>query len=222
MHIKNVHCIVGSEDEFIANTYIVVFENDDCLVVDPSPKNKSVLNFIEKNSLKLVGVLITHGHCDHIQGLPVILGKYPNVGVYVGRYDEQLLRDKKLNLSSLYEDKSKHLEIKGPLKSVVEGPISISNHRIQVFETPFHTIGGVFYYFADDGIVFTGDTLMKNCIGRFDLPCASPKDVRSTLNKIVGMIPDNTKIYAGHGEITTMEEEKKNNPFLLRFVGNKK
>ena len=220
--IRSVHSILGSEDEFVANTYIVVFDNNDCLVVDPAHLNKSVSNYIGKNNLKLVGILLTHGHYDHFQGLELVLKKYPKTPVYIGQYDECQLRDENLNLSALWPDKNRHTELKTPVKSLIEGPLVINNHSLFVIETPYHTLGGVVYYFKEDNIAFTGDSLFKGCIGRFDLPHSAPRETKGSVVKMVEGISDETTIYPGHGEKTTMGEEKKDNMFLLRFLRSSK
>jgi len=222
MKIKSIHSFLDSGTKWGSNTFVITFENNDCLIVDPSYLNKRLIKYIEENDLKLLGVLITHGHFDHIQGLPVLLNKYRNLPIYVSENDVCLLRDKNLNLSGLSKDKREHLEISVPVKAVIEGPLNIGEHSLEVIETPFHTEGSIIFYFKNDNVAFTGDTLMKESIGRFDLPHAAPRRTKESLIKLSDRLPDETIIYPGHEAITNMKYERENNRFLIRFMESKK
>lgn len=217
--IKQVHVIFGIDDDVApkSNTYIIVFDNLDAIIVDPSLSNSIVTKYLKRNKLKPIGVFLTHGHFDHFLGLPFILKKY-NIPVYIGRNDVICLGNKEYNLSSFNKDPHDQIEVVCTVKDLVEGTISVNDHEVQIIETPFHTLGSVCYYFPEDQVIFTGDTLMKNTIGRFDLKHSAPRQVINSLNKLTKMVPDNVTIYPGHDELTTMEDEKKNNVYVKRFT----
>ena len=216
-----VHMFAETADYLGSNSYLIIYDNNDAILVDPSFFNKRILKYIKENDLNLIACLLTHGHYDHIQGLPVILKKYQRLPVYIGQADVVQLVDPNLNLSGMSKDKREHLSIKHPIKGVIEGPLDIKGHVIQVLDTPFHTCGSVCYLIPEEHIMFTGDTLMKGEIGRFDLKHASPRNCKASLQKLGAQDPE-YKIYSGHGEVSTIREELKNNQFLIRFSeGNK-
>ena len=157
------------------NCYVLKQENVS-LIVDPGDDFLKIEK--EVGTSKVVGILITHSHFDHIGALRNFLKR--NVEVF-----------KKSNL----ED--------GKTYSV--GPF-----HFQALFTPGHSSDSVSFYFQDEKVLFTGDFIFRNSVGRVDLPTGSEKEMQESIQKIKKM-KENLKIYPGHGDVTTLEYEKKNN-----------
>ncbi len=198
-------------DDLISNTFVLVDESNQCVVIDPGCKYEGINKYIEKNNLKLKAVLLTHGHFDHIRGVDTLINKH-KVPLYIGFDDVEYLTNSYLNCSSEFSDHGFVVESKAT--PVSEGDvIDVLNEKIQVIYTPFHTAGSVCYYLKDSHILFTGDSLFYHGIGRTDLPGAKPKELRNSLRKIAEL-PDEVKVYPGHGPFTSLSYEHKTNPFV--------
>ena len=208
--IKVAPFIYEDYDDVYANTYVLCDENNDTVVIDPGKEYPGIVNFIKKNSLNLKAILVTHGHFDHIRGINTILKEY-DVPVYIGFEEEEKLTDTFTNGSAFFgsevivDVKSKTLADNDVLKLLSED--------IKVITTPYHTSGSVCFYLKDSGLLFTGDFIIPHSVGRSDLPTAMPKELRNSMAKILAL-PDNTKIYGGHGPFSTLEMEKRVNPFV--------
>lgn len=220
--VKNIHAFLSKDDdeELSSNTFVVIFTNNDALIVDPSFLNKALIRFINEEKLNLIGILLTHGHYDHFKGLPILLKKYHQLPVYIGKDDQIQLLDPVLNCSSLSKDPREHLRILHPSIGLIEGPVQIHDHQFQVLDTPFHTLGGVCYYFPEAKALFSGDSVMENSIGRFDLKHAAPRSTKASILKIFDL-DDDVKLYPGHGPLTSILNEKTNNPYVKRFLESK-
>lgn len=208
--MKVVPFLYNDFDDLISNTYIVI-DNKDCLIVDPGKAYDGLVRFIEKNELTPKGILLTHGHCDHIRGVDILVNAY-HIPVYISFYDEELLKDPRKNLSAYMPEDECVVSAKATMVSNGD-KITLLNEPIEVIETPFHTKGSVCYYLKDSRLLFSGDTLFKLSIGRDDFPHSSPKDKRASLDKLM-TLPEDVKVYPGHGEFTNIGEEKKHNPFV--------
>ena len=210
MHIEKFN--YNSIDELVSNTYAVSDENHNCVVIDPGKDDDGVINYLLNNNLLPTGILLTHGHYDHIGGVNRIAKRF-HVPVYIHEQDEIMLNDSKLNLSRMF-GVTFYLEAKiillrdGQLLNLLDGD------TIKVMHTPFHTKGSVCYYFINNKYLFSGDTLFKQSIGRDDLPSADPIKTKDSLNKIKEL-PKETKIYPGHGQNTVLESELLLNNFLI-------
>lgn len=208
--MKVIPFIYEDIDDLCANTYLLI-DGSDCLVVDPSRDYHGLVDYINKNHLNLKAILLTHGHFDHMRGVNILVNTY-DVPVLIGFNDEECLRDGRKNLSSYFGEKT--IVISKKANTVVEGEtISLLSEPIKVIDTPFHTIGSVCYYLKDSKILFSGDTLFKGSIGRDDLPRADTKKKRDSLAKLLSL-PEDTKVFPGHGKMTTIGDEKKYNPFV--------
>ena len=197
-------------DDLFANTYLLI-DNNDCVVIDPGRDYRGIVDYINKNQLKLKAILLTHGHYDHMRGVNILLKEF-SCPLYIGFFDEDRLTDTYKNLSTLFSDEKVVISQKAITVSDNE-VLSLLSEPIKVIETPFHTKGSVCYYLKDSGLLFSGDTLFKGSIGRDDLPDAVPSKKRTSLAKLM-LLPDNTKVFPGHGNSTTIGEEKKYNPFV--------
>lgn len=189
-----------------ANCYII--ENkDNSIVIDPGDNGKELINYIEKLNIQIKYILLTHGHFDHIGAVDDLVEKY-HCDVYIHEKDYELFYDDDLNLSSYYSP----LCLKSQIIKTQE-TLQLDKFKITFIHLPGHTKGSCFIVFDDYHIAFSGDVLFKGSIGRYDFPTSSIDDTKETLKKIYQMKEDYV-IYPGHGENTTLNAEKLNNPFF--------
>ena len=195
-----------------ANTYIIANDDNEAIIIDPSAKNTRLINFIKSNNLKPVAVLLTHGHYDHIRGIPLLLENY-KIPVYIHELDKEMLSNSRDNVSE-YAFEKVFLNIETIPVMDEECLNIINNINILVMHTPYHTEGSCCYYLKDNKIIFTGDSLFKNGIGRDDLPTSCPRFMEKSLDKLRAL-PDDVTIYPGHGDISTIGQEKKTNNLFM-------
>lgn len=198
-------------DDLFANTYVIYDDDNSCVIIDPSKDNDEIINYINKNNLVPKGILLTHGHFDHIRGVKRLIKQY-HVSCYIGFEETDFLINPTLNCSR-FMSSDYTLDIK-PI-TISDGEIiKLLKEDIICIHTPFHTIGSYCFYLKSDNALFTGDFLFKGSVGRWDLPTGSKKYLKSSMDKIK-VLPDDTKIYCGHGPTTTLKSEKEENPFLF-------
>ena len=193
------------------NCYVVSNEEtSECFLVDPGAYSDKVIAYIREHELKPQAILLTHGHFDHIMGLDGVLREFP-IPVYAQEEEEILLKDASYNASVSY----------GPAYTfsvasyIKDGQIlELAGMTIRAIHTPGHTIGGCCYYIESEHVLFSGDTLFHDSVGRTDFPTGSQSQlVRSIREKLLGL-PEETVVCPGHMSETTIGHEKKYNPFL--------
>ena len=188
------------------NCYIVGNEGEDCFLVDFGyDKNGFLTQYALSHHPKIMGVLLTHGHYDHIYGFKDTVPPFP---IFMAQEDHVFLSDPHYNGSIELFDDPLSLDGIEPYPLEDEDEIKLGDHIIKVIATPFHTEGSVCFYLKEHGILFSGDTLFKHGIGRYDLKGACPRFIESSLKKIFAL-PEDTVVYPGHGEKTTIGEEKR-------------
>lgn len=195
-----------------ANCYIITDENKkESSIVDPGGTDTEIFEYIISGNLKVKYILLTHGHLDHIGGVEYLREK-TGAKVAIHKNDAPMLLDSKLNLSGM-----SHNEIICRPADILLKDIDILNLgelKIEVLHTPGHTPGGV--CFKIDNVCFTGDTLFKNSIGRIDFPGGDFETIISSINNKLFNLNNNIIIYPGHGENSTIGQEKENNPFFKK------
>ena len=193
------------------NCYVVSNEEtSECFLVDPGAYSDKVIAYIREHELKPQAILLTHGHFDHIMGLDGVLREFP-IPVYAQEEEEILLKDASYNGWVSY----------GPAYTfsgasyIKDGQIlELAGMTIRAIHTPGHTIGGCCYYIESEHVLFSGDTLFHDSVGRTDFPTGSQSQlVRSIREKLLGL-PEETVVCPGHMSETTIGHEKKYNPFL--------
>lgn len=197
-----------------ANSFIGYNQNKEAFIVDPgyNPPNL-LINHIKKLDVKIVAILITHGHYDHIYELENICNEFPNAKVYISLDEADFLSNVDLNLSEEAEVKPLTF-IPNNLIKVSDGEIiKEAGFEIEVIATPFHTEGSVCYFISNEKALFSGDTLFFTTIGRTDLPTGNSRLIESSLRKLKNL-PDGIKVYPGHGACTNLDREKKYNTYL--------
>lgn len=212
--MKINHYVVG---QLQTNCYVVINEeNKECFLIDPGASAKALAERIRKDELKPVAVLLTHGHFDHA-GAAEEFAKEFDIKVYAHEAEKDTLSNPQKNVSWMVgASESYHADVY--LKD--EEVITLAGYEIKVLHTPGHTEGGCCYYIATEDVVFTGDTLFAQSVGRTDFPGGSMSQiVRSineklmTLNK-AGNLETDIMVYPGHNDPTTIETERINNPYL--------
>lgn len=186
----------------LTNTYLLT-NNNQALLIDPAGKSEKLINLLGDYSL--VGILLTHGHFDHIKAVDGLYSHY-HCPVYLNLDDEQLARDK---YSGAEYGLSAYITC--PLNNLKEGNMTIGQFEFEVIYTPGHTPGSVIFVF--DEVIFTGDTLFKNSVGRSDLLGGNGSKLRESL-RIFKEFDKDYQIYPGHDSSTYLYQELANNPFL--------
>lgn len=190
-----------------SNSYIIASKKTkDACIIDPCQPTDLIKDTIKKFNFRLKCIINTHGHIDHIQGDCDF-----DVPVYIHKEDVEFLTDNVLNLSQHVVDcdysppKTKRL-----LKN--SDMIKIGNVSLEVIHTPGHTPGSICLGY--DNLVFTGDTLFFDGVGRCDLPHGSESKLISSIKEKLLILPDETQVLPGHGPETTIGRERRYNPFL--------
>ena len=187
-------------------------QSEDCLIIDTGLDPDTLVNFLQKQNLNPAAVVLTHGHIDHIAGLVSLRENYPQIKVYIHQLDAEMLDEPMSNLSAMTGAKF----TTGPADFTVQDNdvIEQAGIKLQVLHTPGHTPGGISLYSADEGIVFSGDALFADSVGRTDFPGGSMAQLVKSIEEKLLILPEQTKVYPGHGPATTIAHEKAYNQYL--------
>lgn len=203
MEIKNI--VLGSIG---TNCYLISSEKA-AVVIDPGFACEEVLEFLNSNSSKERVILLTHCHFDHI-GFAKTLREKTNSKIVIGKLDAQGLSDNNVNLSNLFGVPCENFSADTTLDD--QEIFTVGDIEIKAIHTPGHTVGGVCYLI--ENVLFSGDTLFCESIGRTDFPGGDLGVLNASLKKLL-TLPEKTIVFAGHGPRTTILHEKNYNPFLI-------
>ena len=183
-----------------------------CLIVDTGLQDGELIDFLRRHKLNPTAVVLTHGHADHITGIPALRENYPDIKVYIHKLDAQMLTNQQHNLSALagVQFSTDPADLTLEDGDVIEQ----AGINLKVFHTPGHTPGGICLYSKDEQIVFSGDTLFAGSVGRTDFPGGDMAQLIKGIRAKLCILPDETVVYPGHGPATTIAEEKAHNQYL--------
>lgn len=200
---------------FCTNCYLVISESGNAALIDAPAGGAGILAEIEKNGAKLKKILLTHGHCDHIESV-AFLAKETGAQVYIHEMDEKKLSDDYLNLSEYFSEYyDKPVEHFVGANKVLDGDIiTLDEISFKVLHTPGHTSGSVCYICGET--MFSGDTIFKMSAGRTDMPDGNSLKLNESLKMLDGLGKDYV-LLSGHGDRSTLSNERKYNPFMKGF-----
>jgi len=215
------------------NCYFYSFNKKDCLIIDPGAEPLRIITALEALNLIPVGIVLTHGHFDHTLGCHSIKRHFEKRGIvikiaihsadrtYLGRSGERNNRKHFTFLGAETAQLFDELFEKLPEPDLLlKQGTNVFKSGLVVVETPGHTPGSICLYAKKEGILFSGDTLFFESIGRTDLPGGSQALLSKSLKEKILKLPPATNIYPGHGPLTTLERELKGNPFLKAILGS--
>ena len=193
------------------NCYFAINKDTkETLVIDPGASAKQLIKRLRADELTPVAVLLTHGHFDHATGAQEVADAF-GVQIYAHEAERETLESTELNASWMVgESLTFHADVF--LRDELE--IDLAGFHIRVLYTPGHTPGGCCYYFPYEDVVFSGDSLFCESIGRTDFPKGSMADLVRGVRMELMVLTERTVVYPGHNEATTIEHERMYNPYL--------
>jgi hydroxyacylglutathione hydrolase len=201
---------------FQENTYVLYDDSKECVIVDPGnfypQENQTLDAFITENSLKPVYIIQTHNHLDHLFGTYYVSSKYQ---IPLACHAEEIFWIENFKKTCTGYGLDIESQPPQPKMLLTDGMVfAFGNTQLKVIHVPGHSAGGVAFYNAADGLLFCGDILFNDSIGRTDLPGGNYEQLIEGIKTKLIVLPDETKVFSGHGPATTIGKEKKNNPFL--------
>lgn len=192
------------------NCYFLYKENStEVIFIDPADKGEYIYETLKEKGFQIAGILLTHGHFDHIWGTNK-LRELSGAQIYAYEEEKVLCEDAIQNVS----DQVGRPYTVIPDRYLKDGEeITIAGMTCKVIATPGHTVGSCCYYFAEDKILISGDTLFQESVGRTDLATGSASAIVRSIKEKLFVLPEDVKVYPGHGDITDIGYEKKYNPF---------
>lgn len=205
------------QNHFEVNSYVLFDETKECVLVDVCSQGalqeREIINFIEQHSLKVKHILLTHPHVDHLCGSSFAYKQF------------SLPITMSIDAVKMFQTVESHASMMGfelgdfenvEIKTIMPGDIiEFGNSKIECLDTAGHCVGSLSYYNAKEKYIITGDALFAQSIGRTDLPTGDLDQLLSNIKEKILTLPEETKVYPGHGPYSTVDYEKTHNPFLL-------
>lgn len=192
------------------NCYFIYEEGKkEVIFVDPADQGATIYEALREKGFQIAAILLTHGHFDHIWGAEE-LRKQSGARIYALEAEKVVCQDAYVNVSAQAGRKA----VIAPDIWLQDGEeMELAGISFRVIATPGHTIGSACYYFAEAGFLVAGDTLFEGSVGRTDFPTGSMSKLVRSIKEKLFVLPEEVKVYPGHGDATTIGEEKKYNPF---------
>lgn len=202
---------------FQENTYIVWSKSGECAIIDPGMmyhnEYQAISAFIEEKGLTPTHLLNTHMHIDHVAGNEYISNKYGLVAE--GNIEDNFLAERVKEQAQMFGVPYSGNNVTIGKNLSENDIIKIGDESLKVIEIPGHSKGHIAFYSEKDGLIFTGDALFQLSIGRTDLPTGNYNQLLTSIDTKLMTLPDETVVYPGHGNKTTIGFEREHNPYII-------
>ena len=199
------------------NAYVVApgeGGGDGCWIVDPGEDPRPLLQFLRGSPLRPEAILCTHAHADHIAGIDEVRSELGELPILAHPLERDWFNDPQMNLSAFMGEP---MTASPPTGELLGGQrLALGPTRWEVLHTPGHSPGSVTLHCPDASTALVGDTLFLDSIGRVDFPTSDPDAMRTSLQQVLMRLPDDTRVFPGHGPDTTFGRERRRNPFIVR------
>lgn len=193
------------------NCYFLYEEGKkEVIFVDPADRGEMIYQKLTEAGFSVAGIILTHGHFDHILGAEK-LRQLSGAKIYALEDEKKVCEDAHLNLSGQF---GKEVTIQADEYVKDQAEITIAGMTAKVFATPGHTCGSCCYYFEAEKLLISGDTLFQESVGRTDFATGSYSQIVRSIRERLMPLPDEVKVYPGHGDETSIGHERQYNPFI--------
>ena len=195
------------------NCYFLYREDTkECLIIDPGYEADKIEAYVQKKQLHVAGILLTHGHFDHLTAADEVRKKF-QTKIYASGTEKELMADPRMNVSVMMGDS---VSLKADVWLEDGQELEMLGETMRCILTPGHTGGGMCFYFPKACMLFSGDTLFQESVGRTDFPTGSSRElIRSVREKLL-VLPEAVRVYPGHGLMTTIRDEQMFNPYAVQ------
>lgn len=195
------------------NCYFLYREDTkECLIIDPGYEADKIEAYVQKKQLHVAGILLTHGHFDHITAADEVRKKF-QTKIYASGKEKELMADPRMNVSVMMGES---VSLKADVWLEDGQELEMLGETMRCILTPGHTGGGMCFYFPKACMLFSGDTLFQESVGRTDFPTGSSRElIRSVREKLL-VLPESVRVYPGHGLMTTIRDEQMFNPYAVQ------
>lgn len=200
----------------VTNCFVLADEASKQAVLFDAPDNTTapLLDEVASRGFDLIGLWLTHGHFDHIADHPVVTGRFPSAKVLIHELDAPKLR----NPQSKFFVLPFEIPPREPDALVTDGEeLKIGENVVRVIHTPGHAPGHVMYHVPQHELLVGGDLIIAGSVGRTDLPDSRHTDLEASIRKVM-QLPGATRLLPGHGDPSTLDEERKSNPYVMEAL----
>lgn len=196
------------------NCYILFLESQkEAVIVDPGAQGGYLVEKCKELGVTPKAIFLTHGHFDHILGIDEVKRWYPDIKIYAGEHEKNTLMDPSVNLSGGFGGSGYTVLADVWLKDGEQ--VTVAGIDFKVIHTPGHTTGSVCFLIPEEEVLISGDTLFQESLGRTDFPMGNQSQIIHSIREKLFVLPQNTLVYPGHGDMTTIGHEIVYNPVAL-------
>lgn len=208
MKIEKIVSEIAQENAYILSNSAL------SILIDPGSQPEKIIEKLHEIDKPLTAILLTHAHFDHIMGLDTLKEAYPKAKVYLHTNEKEWLKKPELNASALMMPSPVICKSDADKYYDCDTPYNLSGLSFHVRHTPGHSTGGISLVFEEEKLVFSGDALFADAIGRTDLPTGNHSQLLQSIEEKLFTLPEDYIVYPGHGPRTTIGKEKLYNPFF--------
>ncbi|WP_062048162.1 MBL fold metallo-hydrolase [Bacillus sp. JCM 19034] len=198
------------------NAYVIQNDEHEAIIIDPGGDGPQLVEWLKQESLQPLAILLTHAHFDHIGAVDDVRRAF-SCPTHIHHLEGHWLGDSTLNGSQRFMSDNPIVIQDADFLINSEKSLTIHSFTFEILETPGHSPGSVSYYMKDESIIFSGDVLFEQSIGRTDLPGGNHEQLLKSIHTKLLDLPEETVVACGHGRPTTIGQEMDHNPFLSGF-----